>query len=89
MCVQDILKLNISRNMRYDIVSIYDTLIFSLYLFINRYINNFMGLICIILLIILALWLALWMPNRLLDHAKTKKRLSAHALRRAAWLSPT
>jgi hypothetical protein len=32
MCVQDLLKLNISRNMRYDIVSTYDTLIFSLFI---------------------------------------------------------
>jgi hypothetical protein len=31
MCVQDLFELNISRNVRYDIVCIYDTLIFSLY----------------------------------------------------------
>jgi hypothetical protein len=29
MCVQDILELNVFRNMRYDIVSTYDTIIFS------------------------------------------------------------
>jgi hypothetical protein len=32
MCVQDLLKLNISRNMRYDIVSTYDTVIFSFFI---------------------------------------------------------
>jgi hypothetical protein len=34
MCVQDLLDFNVSRNMRYDIVSTYDTLIFSF--FINQ-----------------------------------------------------
>jgi hypothetical protein len=32
MCVQDLFELNISRNVRYDIVFIYDTLIFSLFI---------------------------------------------------------
>jgi hypothetical protein len=32
MCVQDLLKLNVSRNMRYDIVSTYDTPISSLFI---------------------------------------------------------
>jgi hypothetical protein len=32
MCVQDLLKLNVSRNVRYDIVSTYDTLISSLFI---------------------------------------------------------
>jgi hypothetical protein len=32
MCVQDLLELNISRNVRYNIVSIYDTLITSLFI---------------------------------------------------------
>jgi hypothetical protein len=32
MYVQDLLELNVSRNVRYDIVSIYDTLISSLFI---------------------------------------------------------
>jgi hypothetical protein len=32
MCVYDLLKLNVSRNMRYDIVSTYDTLTFSFFI---------------------------------------------------------
>jgi hypothetical protein len=32
MCVQDLLELNVSHNVRYDIVSTYDTLIFSLFI---------------------------------------------------------
>jgi hypothetical protein len=32
MCVQDLFDLNVSRNMRYDIVSTYDTLIFSFFI---------------------------------------------------------
>jgi hypothetical protein len=32
MCVQDLLKFNVSRNVCYDIVSTYDTLISSLFI---------------------------------------------------------
>jgi hypothetical protein len=32
MCIQDLLYINFSRNLRYDIVSIYDTLITSLFI---------------------------------------------------------
>jgi hypothetical protein len=32
MCVQDLLELNVSRNMCYDIASTYDTLIFSFFI---------------------------------------------------------
>jgi hypothetical protein len=32
MCVQDLLELNVSRNVRYDIVFTYDTLISSLFI---------------------------------------------------------
>jgi hypothetical protein len=32
MCIQDLLEPNVFRNMRYDIVSIYDTLIFSFFI---------------------------------------------------------
>jgi hypothetical protein len=32
MCVQDLFELNVSRNVHYDIVSTYDTLISSLFI---------------------------------------------------------
>jgi hypothetical protein len=32
MCVQDLVELNISRNVRYNIISTYDTLISSLFI---------------------------------------------------------
>jgi hypothetical protein len=54
MCVQELLGLNISRNMRYDIVSTYDTLIFSLFINYLPY-KHFVGLVYMILAMILAL----------------------------------
>jgi hypothetical protein len=64
ICVQDLLKLNVSCSMRYDIVSTYDTLVFFSSL-INYHINICVDLICMILAMILALWLALYYTTKM------------------------
>jgi hypothetical protein len=58
ICVQDLFDAIFSRTMRYDIVSTYDTLIFSLCFNYLPY-HYFCGLDRMILPKILALWLAL------------------------------
>jgi hypothetical protein len=56
--VQDLFNIKFTRNMRYDIVSTYDTLIVSLSSLINCHISILVDLGCMILAMILALWLA-------------------------------